>query len=52
MMLNEEQFSQNDHEREWYVAKVFRRFGLHKQLSERWKKMNYKPQRGQVKLEL
>lgn len=46
------EFTQMTHEREWYVAKVFRKFGKHQELKERWKKMNYKPQRGQVKLEL
>lgn len=45
-------YSQMEHEREWYVAKVFRKFGMEKELQERWEKMNYKPQRGQVKLEL
>lgn len=46
------ELSQLIHEREWYVAKVFRKFGKHKELEERWKKMNYKPQIGQVKLKL
>ena len=50
--MKQEQFSQMAHEREWYVSKVFRKHGQHKELAERWKKMNYKPKQIQIKLEL
>lgn len=47
-----EPFNQLEHEREYILAKVFRNLGMHRELYERWARMNYKPKQIQLKLEL
>lgn len=36
-------FTLDKHKEEHIISKVFRKHNLHKELKERWKRMNYRP---------
>lgn len=38
------------HEREYYIAKVYIKLGLHDELKLRWKEINYTPKTMQLSL--
>jgi len=38
------------HKREYYLALVYRKLGMHDQLKQRWERIGYKPKEIQLKL--